>query len=131
MADHLLAIGMFIFGLPRLVYEEMQQRASWRWATSDRVGARPATQFLGPGDDTISLSGVLVPEIAGSFSDIARIKEMAASGEVCPVVLGTGEVLGDYRIEAVDTRGKSIVAGGLARMTDFAIDLVRVDDGGA
>lgn len=128
MPEYLLAIGMFVFGVPTLAFEELEQRASWRWADGERYGARAAAQFLGPGEETITLNGTLVPEIAGSFSDIERLKEMAASGEVWPVVMASGRMLGEFRIDAIDTRGQNIIGGGLARRTDFAIDLTRVDD---
>lgn len=127
MTEHLLAIGMFIFGMPRTAYEQMERRASWRWADSERFGARAAAQFLGPGEETITLNGMLVPEIAGSYSDLTRLKEMAATGEVFPVVLGTGELLGEYRIDSIDDRWSNIVGGGLARTIDFSVDLTRVD----
>ena len=127
MSDALLSIGMFVFGLPDPIYNEMSRRASWRWAEGDRYGARAASQYLGPGDDTISVSGVLVPEIAGSYGDIERLREMAGTGEVWPVVLGTGLVLGDYRIDGLDDTWRHIMLGGLARAIDFTVELKRVD----
>lgn len=128
MPEHLLSIGMFIFGVPRTAYQELERSASWRWADTERFGARPASQFLGAGDETITLNGVLVPEIAGSFGDIERLREMAAAGEVYPVVLGTGEIIGDFRIERIDDRWRNIISGGLPRVVDFVVDLKRVDD---
>jgi len=128
MNEQLLAIGMFVFGLPRIGFDELSRSAAWRYGDSDRFGARAASQFLGPGAETITISGVLVPEIAGSYSDIDRLREMAATGEAWPLVRGTGEVLGDFRIDKVDDRWRHIVEGGLPRMVDFAVDLTRVDD---
>jgi phage protein U len=128
MNEQLLSIGMFVFGLPRIAYEELERRASWRFGETDRFGARAASQYLGPGPETITLNGVLVPEIAGSYGDIERLREMAATGESWPVLLGTGEVLGTYRIDNIDDRWRNIIGGGLPRAVDFAVDLTRVDD---
>lgn len=127
MPDYLLAIGMFVFGIPRIAYEEMQRRAEWRWADSPRFGARDAGQFLGPGPETLRLAGTLVPEIAGAFSDLERLREMAATGEFWPVVLGNGEVLGDFRIDSIDETWGAILPGGRARATSFDIALTRMD----
>jgi phage protein U len=127
MPDHLLAIGMFIFGLPRTAYDEMERSAAWRWGDSERFGVRAAGQFLGPGEEKITLNGVLVPEIAGAYSDITTLKEMAATGELHTVTLGTGEVLGDYRIDSVDEGWRNIIGGGLARSIDFTVELTRMD----
>lgn len=127
MTEKLLTIGLFVFGLPRLVYQDLERRAAWRWGESERFGARGAAQFLGAGDETITLAGVLVPEIAGSFSDIERLREMAATGETWPVVLGNGQVLGDFRIISVDDHWQNIVDNGLPRRVDFNVELKRVD----
>ena len=32
---------------------------------NNRIGARPAYQYLGPDDETTTLSGVLLPEVTG------------------------------------------------------------------
>jgi len=127
MNEHLLTIGMFVFGIPRVTYSELERRAGWNWGKNERYGARAAAQFLGPGEEKITLNGVLVPEIAGSFSDIERLREMAASGEAWPLTLGNGEVLGDFVILNVDERWRDIIAGGRGRVMDFAVDLMRVD----
>lgn len=127
MIDPLLAIGMFVFGIPRTTFNELERRASWRWADSERYGARAASQFLGPGEETITLNGVLVPEIAGSYSDLERLREMAATGEAWPVILGTGRILGTFRIDAIDDRWRDLIGGGLPRSVEFAVDLTRVD----
>ena len=37
----LMALGTFVFDLPRLAYQQLEQQMSWRHAASERVGARP------------------------------------------------------------------------------------------
>lgn len=127
MIDPLLAIGLFLFGVPRLAYDELQRSASWRWGDTDRYGARTASQFLGPGVETLTLTGHLVPELAGEYSDIDRLREMAASGEVWPVILGTGELLGSFRIDSVEDTWRHLIGGGRARSTEFTVQLTRID----
>lgn len=128
MSDRpLLALGLFVFSIDTLAYAELQRRVDWRHAKSERHGARPATQFLGPGDDKISLSGTLVPELAGSYSSLNRLRAMGDTGDAWPLLDGSGTQLGVYRIAAVDERQAAHVAGGWARKIDFALDLERVD----
>ncbi|WP_336979894.1 phage tail protein [Altererythrobacter fulvus] len=124
-SDRLLSIGMFIFATDGLSYQELERRMSWNWAAAPRFGARDALQFTGPGEDKITLNGVLVPEVAGKYSDIARLREMADSGQVQDVTLGEGDVLGQFVIVAVDHREQNIIMGGRARRYDFAVDLLR------
>lgn len=128
MSDRaLLALGLFVFSMDSLPFSELQRRTDWRHAKNERHGARPASQFLGPGEDKVTLSGALVPEIAGSYSSLNRLREMAGSGDAWPLVDGAGTVLGTFRIIAVDERQSAHVAGGFARKIEFGIDLERVD----
>ncbi|WBQ17842.1 phage tail protein [Sphingobium yanoikuyae] len=124
----LMALGMFIFDLPTLAHDELQRRASWRHARSARVGARDATQYVGPGEETVNLSGAVYAEIADGRVSIDDLRDMAASGEAWPLLDGTGTVFGDYVIEAIDERHAYLMTDGRAQRIDFAIDLLRVDD---
>ena len=122
----LMALGMFIFDLPTLAHDELQRRASWRHARSARVGARDATQFVGPGEETINLSGAVYAEIADGRVSIDDLRTRAASGEAWPLLDGTGTVFGDFVIEAIDERHAYLMTDGRAQRIDFAIDLLRV-----
>lgn len=124
----LMALGMFIFDLPTLAHDELQRRASWRHARSPRVGARDATQYVGPGEETVSLSGAVYAEITDGRVSIDDLRDMAASGEAWPLLDGTGSIFGDYVIEAIDERHAYLMTDGRAQRIDFAIDLLRVDD---
>lgn len=123
----LLSLGMFVFGMDTMAYSELQRRMDWRHAKSERFGARAAAQYVGPGEDTVTLTGLLVPEIAGSYASIDRLIEMAGSADSWPLIDGKGNIWGEYRILAIDQRQQNIMAGGFARTTDFAVDLERAD----
>ncbi len=125
---HLLALGMFLFEIGTLGPDELQRKTDWRHARSGRVGARDATQFVGPGDETISLSGAVYTEIADGRVSIDELREMADAGEAMPLVSGNGRVFGNYVITAIDERHAVMMADGTPRRIDFGIDLLRVDD---
>lgn len=124
---HLMTLGMFLFGMDSIPYQELQRRMSWRHEQSDRFGARPASQFAGPGDDAITIAGLIVPEVAGSYAAIETLIAMADTGDNWPLVDGMGRVLGHYRIETIDTAHRGVMAGGLPRAQDFSMELRRVD----
>lgn len=123
----LLTLGMFIFGMDTLAYSEFDRRIDWRHASSERHGQRNAYQYIGAGQDVITLGGLLVPEIQGSYGDLARLIEMADTGDHWPLVNGNGIVLGEYFIVNIEQSHKIILAGGIPRMVDFIIDLERHD----
>lgn len=122
----MLALGMFLFDIGTLPYQELVRSTDWRHAESARVGARPAVQFLGPGADTISLTGALMPEVAGRYSALRTIRDMGDTGEAYPLVTGTGLVLGAFVITRLDERQSLFFVDGVPRKADFGIDLRRV-----
>lgn len=123
----LLTLGMFLFGMDTAAYSDFQRSQAWRHEGTDRHMARPASQFVGPGEDTITLGGLLVPEIAGSYSALDRLVEMADTGGNWPLVDGTGLVLGHFRIDKLDRTHRIVLAGGIPRAIDFQLYLTRLD----
>ena len=124
---NLMTLGMFIFGMDTIPYQDLQRRMFWRHEDSDRFGQRPAGQFAGPGEDSITIAGLVVPEVAGSYGAIERLVEMADTGDNWPLVDGMGRVLGHYRIDSIDLGHVGIMAGGLPRGQNFTMELRRVD----
>ena len=122
----MMSLGVFVFELVTLPYQEMQRRTDWKHARIERIGTRAANQFMGPGEDAISLTGVLVPGI-GKYSKLETIREMATLGFSRLLINGQGVNLGEYVITALDTRETLFFVDGAPRKIDFAIDLSRID----
>ncbi len=59
----MMVLGLYVFMLRTVPYQELQYQRSWRHAANSRVNRRPSTQFLGPDNDPLTLSGVLLPEV--------------------------------------------------------------------
>ena len=111
----LLSLGLFAFGIDTLAFDEIQRKSSWRHATATRIGARDASQFTGPGDETISLPGAVFTEIADGEISLNEIRRMAGTF----VITGLTETL------------KHFWPDGTPRQIDFAIELLRVDQDAA
>lgn len=124
----LMSLGQFVFQLPDLAYSELQRSTAWRHASNSRVGARPALQFVGPGDDTITLAGTLVPELAGTLQSLVTLRAMADAGDAYVMVDGAGRIFGAWVIEHIDEGGSAFTRDGIARRTGFTIALRRSDD---
>lgn len=122
----LMSLGMFGFELPTLPFQELTKKTEWRHGSTERFGARPASQYLGPGADSVSLSGVLLPGVAGAFGSLDTLKGMGDQGEAFPLVDGTGRVHGAYTILSIDERQSHFIEGGVPRKTDFTIELRRI-----
>lgn len=125
---NLMTLGLFVFGMDTVPYQSLKHSMEWNHATSERFQARPAAQFLGAGVEIVTISGLLVPEVAGRYSSIDRLREMADTGEDHSLVDGSGRVYGFFRIVRIDTEHVNVMAGGIPRQMDFAIELERAAD---
>ncbi|WP_107328451.1 phage tail protein [Metapseudomonas otitidis] len=125
----MMALGMFVFGLPTLAYQELQRQTEWRHPSSSRVGTHPARQFAGRGDDTLTLPGILLPELAGSLLSLDALREMANTGKAYPMVEGSGRILGLWVIERLSETRTLFFPDGTPRRIEFSLGLTRVDDG--
>lgn len=123
----LAALGMFVFETDSALFDELARRRGWRHARTDRFGARAASQFLGQGEDQVTLTGRLVPGLAGAYSALQRIVAMGDTGEAYPLADGSGNILGRFTIEEVSEGHKGLIDTGQARLIDFTIVLMRAD----
>lgn len=125
----MMALGMFVFSLHTLAYQELQRQTDWRHPSSSRVGTNPARQFAGRGDDAITLPGIILPELAGTPISLDALRMMADTGKAWPLVEGTGRILGIWVIESVSETRTLFFPDGAARRIEFSIKLTRIDDG--
>ncbi|MGU9822007.1 phage tail protein [Pseudomonas sp. FP597] len=124
----MLSLGMFVFSLSTLAYQELQRQTNWRHASNSRVGAAPALQFVGRGDDTITLPGILLPELAGSILSLDALRLMANTGKAWPMVEGTGRIYGLWVIESLSETKTLFFRDGTPRRIEFTLNLKRTDD---
>jgi phage protein U len=124
----LMSLDQFVFGLETAAFQELQRRTSWRHPSTPRIGARPARQFTGDGDDTITLNGVLLPDQFGKLDSLDELRKMGSEGDAYVLVDGAGRIYGAFVIEGM-TEGQTLhKQDGTPRRVDFSIELARVDD---
>ncbi|PHM64267.1 tail assembly protein [Xenorhabdus stockiae] len=122
------ALGLFVFMLKTTPYQSFQHKQSWRHAFNSRVGARPAWQFVGPDNDTVTLSGDLYPELTGGSLSLTALKLMADSGKAWSLIDGSGAIYGMFVIESIDETKTEFMSGGAPRKISFTLTLRRVDN---
>lgn len=125
----MMALGTFVFSLADLAYQELQRSTGWRHGSSERIGARAARQYLGPGDDTIQLSGLVAPELTGDPASLDLLRSMADDGQPLSLVDGAGIVHGAFVIEDLQETRTLFFSDGAARRIEFQLSLTRVDEG--
>ncbi|EFZ0090388.1 phage late control D family protein [Shigella boydii] len=96
-------------------YQELQYQRSWRHAANSRVNRRPSTQFLGPDNDMLTLSGVLMPEVTGGRLSLLALEQMAEQGKAWPLIEGSGTIYGMYVIEGLNQTKTEFFRDGMPR----------------
>lgn len=125
----MMALDQFVFSLATAPFRELQRQRSWKHRTSSRVGARDASQYTGPGDDTITLNGTVAQtESFGSIASIKQLGQMGDTGDAYVLVDGTGNVYGAYVIDGLSETQTFHTKEGTPRKIEFALTLKRVDD---
>lgn len=124
----MLALGMFVFSLSTLAYQELQRQTEWRHPSNSRVGAAPARQFVGRGDDIITLPGIIFPELAGTTLSLDALRLMANTGKAWPMIEGSGRIYGLWVIESLSETKTVFFRDGTPRRIEFTLTLKRIDD---
>lgn len=124
----LMALDQFVFALETMAYQELQRQTQWKHRATSRVGARDARQYIGPGDDTITLSGVLAPELTGDLASLEQLRKMGDAGAAYAMVDGAGTVYGAFLIESLGEVQTLHYPDGTPRRVEFTIGLTRTDD---
>ncbi|GEM_PF-78416 len=124
----LMVLGLFVFEHRTLPHQSMLYSKDYRWASNDRIGKPPTYQFLGEGETSRTLSGVLYPEITGGRLSLTAIELMTDEGRAWPLIDGTGMIHGMYVIDKVTHTHNELFSDGAARKIEFSLSLKRVDE---
>lgn len=124
----MMTLGMFVFEISSLAYDELNQSIEWRHPTNSRIGKRPASQFAGIGAETITLPGVLYPGVTGGQKVLDQIETMGNDGKSYALIEGTGRVYGFYVINSLNIVKKEFLKSGIAQKITFTLKLTRTDD---
>lgn len=125
MARPLFQLGSFQFDLPNGVPQTLDRTAEYRWEVQDRLLRDPAAQFIGPGNQEITLDGVLFPGFSGQQSTMETLRELAAQGEPQMLTDGLGRIYGKWAIRRIQEGLSTFAPGGGARQIAFNVSLVR------
>jgi uncharacterized protein len=125
MPDVLMTLGGFQFAITTAAHQNLQRESSYRWEKQDRLGREPAMQFIGAGEDKITLSGTIYPHYRGGLGQLQTMREMAGDGEPLQLIDGLGRVLGPYCIARVIEGQTAYTGPGIPRRQDFTLELLR------
>ena len=124
----MMVLGLFVFNLQTIPFQELQRQLYWRHPTNSIVGRLPASQFTGKESETITISGTLMPSLTGGRMSIGLLELMAELGKSYPLIGGNFEFFGFFAIESISETRTFLYADGAARRIDFSMTLKRTND---
>jgi uncharacterized protein len=125
MSEVLVALGPFQFYATAPSFEKLKFEAEFRWAQQERIKREPASQFLGPGERSITLDGVIYPEAFGGAELLSGIHAAARAGTVMAFIAMRdqslqGDVMGLWIVKSIQNTRSYFGRNG-PRKIEFAI----------
>ncbi|MCC8364985.1 phage tail protein [Xenorhabdus sp. PB61.4] len=124
----MMIYGMFVFMLKTTPYQSLNRTMDWRHVKNDRVGKSAKWQYAGPGEDSITLNGMLYPEVTGGDISLEVLRTMAFSAKPWPLIEGTGMIYGMFVIDSLTESRTEFFANGKAKRIEFTLSLKRVSE---
>jgi phage protein U len=101
------------------------------YAKKDLLGRLPAREFVGEGDETLTLKGQVLPSKLGGLSSIEALHGMRRQGERTFVMRGDGRVMGWYAVEHISEQHEMLGPNGVGQVVKHEVKLIMVDPPGS
>lgn len=124
MADEIMmTLGSYRFGLSTAAYQEFKRTTEYRWASQAVLNRTPSMQFIGPGADSITLTGIIYTQFKGGLKQLDNMRAEAAKGEALLLTDGLGNIHGDWAIKRIEEKQSNFVVKGAPRKQGFSMVL--------
>ena len=124
MSETMMALGAYRFSIDSAAYQRFKRTQRYRWQPQARLSRVPAMQFVGQGEDNITLNGVIYPHFRGGLTQLDRLREEAAKGEPQLLVDGLGFIWGQWVVMSIDEEQQFFIANGQPLKQTFSLSLV-------
>ena len=129
-SDYMLALGDYRFSVGTASYSQLRRVSEWRWSSQDRVGQEPLQQYVGPGQDSITLNGVIYPHYRGGLGQIAAMRSEAGKGVALLLVDGLGNIHGKWVITRIEENQSYPLSDGLPQKIEFRLAIKAYGEAG-
>ncbi len=128
--SYLAKLGDYVFEADSAPFDKLSRKTSYRWAKQQHVGKLRSLQFLGPDDDTITLSGTFYPHYRGGLEQMDKLRTEAGKGKPLLLVYTDkklGQNLGKWVIKSINENRSILLGNGAPKRIDFTIEILKYD----
>ncbi|WEJ33852.1 phage tail protein [Devosia sp. SD17-2] len=130
----LYSIGSLTLDTRPFNVDDVSRSAGADFAVKPLIGTLPGREFMGEGDDKLTLSGQLLPfkiPGGGGMTELEIAHGFRQSGQRLPVMRGDGRMLGWFAIESISEAHTALMSNGVGFRVKHTIALVKVGPEGA
>ena len=124
----ILALGPVVFGVQTLPPVAARRGARYRWASHRPIGGAPVREFLGPGDDSMTLD-VTIGAGLGRRLAVDALRLLAARGEPHILADASGRLYGWWVVVGVRDQMRRLSRDFAPLRSGVQIELLRSDPG--
>ncbi|MBG6247347.1 MULTISPECIES: phage tail protein [Symbiopectobacterium] len=124
----MMVYGLLVFELKTLPHQQLRQSKQCRHVKNERINRSAKWQYIGAGEDQITLDGILYPEITGGEMSLTALNTQAYSGRPWPLIEGTGQIYGMYVLTGMQTTRTELDRYGKAKKIAFSLSFQRCDE---
>lgn len=125
MSETMMALGSYRFSVSTAAYQELKRNQVYRWQAQERLLRRPALQFVGLGEESLEISGVIYPHYLGGLKQLDALRSQAGRGEPLLLVDGLGFVWGRWVVNQIDEDQSYFLKDGIPLKIGFQLRLSR------
>lgn len=127
----LFQIGPLTLDTIPFAAETFSRNAGADLAVKPVMGGLQPREFMGEADDSITISGQLLPTRLGGLTELDLAYSLSTSGTKVPLMRGDGRMLGWYVIEKVSEQHKDLTRFGVGFVVRYTLTLTKVTTDGA
>lgn len=110
--------------------DTMERESGVSVASKPVIGGRERKEFTGEGEDTITLSGQILPMRIGGLSELETLHEMRRKGQRFPLMRGDGFRFGWYYIAEIAESHSELARNGVGHVVSHRIVLNQTEEEG-
>lgn len=122
----LYMIGTLSFDTRPFNADSMDRSATADLAEKPVIGGLAPSEFMGEGNDKITLSGLLLPSKIGGLTELEIADQMRKAGARVPVMRGDGKRIGTFSIIKLGEKHTKLMRDGVGFSVSYSIKLKKV-----
>ena len=118
-----MRLGRFRFGIRKVGYTDLERTINFALAPQERLFTRTSQQYMGIGEETVKLNGMLFPKDP-RFGGLRELNAMRGASKSYGLGSSLGYWMGRWFVRSVTDVQSHFHPDGTPRKVEFTVELV-------